>query len=150
MTFASWLRRRDIHLRVRSHRIINFYRSDVTKECFALYKLVSYRFLNNSTTIQANNFLHAISKCSSRNPMILNFFFNAAGSSSVPHYIYALRSKNFIRCYHNTGNHFLYAFLLVPFPKISHPNSHSEITGRTLMGMGRLKKAKSASQNESK
>lgn len=67
----------------------------------------------------------------------------------VRHAVFAtLESKNFIRRYRNTGNHFLlYAFPLVP--QDFYPSSDSGITGRTLMGTGRLEKAKSASQNES-
>lgn len=68
--------------------------------------------------------------------------------AAVPYgtpYICTSESKNFIRCYRNTGNHFLpYAF-----PQDFYPSSDSGITGRTLMGTGRLEKAKSASQNES-
>lgn len=83
--------------------------------------------------------------------MVFNSFFNAAKSSRVPYgtpYICTLESKNFIRRYRNTGNHFLlYAFPLVP--QDFYPSSDSGITGRTLMGTGRLEKAKSASQNES-
>jgi len=82
--------------------------------------------------------------------MILNSFFNTAENKhSTVCYICVLKSKNFIRCYRNTGNHFLYAFPLVSVPQDSYPNSHNGITSRMLMGTGRLEKAKSASQNES-
>lgn len=63
----------------------------------------------------------------------------------------ASRSKNFIHCYRNAPVTILYVFSRVPVPQVSHltPLWRSESPVRTLMGTGRLKKAKSASQNES-